>query len=533
MAVAPDRRVDSVTLSFLASALAGIAEEMGAVLIRGAYSSNIKERPDCSTARFDAEGRMVAQAEHIPVHLGAMPEAVAAVMARDPRPGDVFAINDPFSGGTHLPDITLVSPLAPYGEIMGYAVTRAHHSDVGGMSPGSMPSDSRSIFQEDLMIPPLRLVSEGRYVSDVLDLIMANVRTPEVRRGDLRAQIAANRLADVRLRELIERRGAADVVAVFSEVIAYTERRTREVLRDLPNGTATANSEIEGDGWTDEDIPLRVEVTLDADRMIIDFEGTAGAVDGNVNCPIAVTRSACYFALRVLLPNDVPANAGAYAPVDIRVPSRSLVCARRPSAVVAGNVETSQRIADTVLLALGHLVDGLPAQGQGTMNNVVIGGSGWTYYETIGGGQGASPRGPGPSGVHVGMSNTLNTPVEALELEYPMRVERSELVYGSGGAGRHRGGDGIERVVRVLEPASLSLLTDRRRHGPAGAQGGEPGRPGENRLNDEPLPPKASRELRAGDVVSVRTPGGGGWGRPGEEGGHPGRGGGHGSPTAS
>jgi N-methylhydantoinase B len=515
MAATDQRRLDPVTLSVLSSALSGIAEEMGAVLIRGAYSSNIKERRDCSAALFDAGGRMVAQAEHIPVHLGAMPEAVAAVMEREPRPGDVFAINDPFSGGTHLPDITLVSPMAIDGEILGYAVTRAHHSDVGGMSPGSMPATSREIFQEGLVIPPLRLVSGGEYVTDVLDLILANVRTPSVRRGDLRAQIAANRLAEVRFRELIDRRGRADVEAVFGEVVAYTERRTRDCLRALPDGSATAQSEIEGDGVTDEDIPIRVTASIEDDRLVIDFDGTAGPVAGNVNCTIAVTRSACLFALRVVLPKDIPANAGSFAALDIRVPGASLVCARHPSAVVAGNVETSQRVADTVLFALAQLVDGLPAQGQGTMNNLIIGGAGWTYYETIGGGQGASPVGPGPSGVHVGMSNTLNTPIEALELEYPMRVESYELRYGSGGDGLHRGGDGIERVLRVLEPATLSLLTDRRRHGPAGLEGGEHGQPGDNRLNDARLPPKASRALAAGDVVAVRTPGGGGWGRPG------------------
>jgi N-methylhydantoinase B len=509
----PDKRLDPVTLSVLASALAGIAEEMGAVLIRGAYSSNIKERRDCSAALFDATGRMVAQAEHIPVHLGAMPEAVAAVREREPQAGDVFALNDPFSGGTHLPDITLVSPLAPGGqEVVGFAVTRAHHSDVGGMSPGSMPANSRSIFEEGLIIPPVRLVREGEYVDDVLDLILANVRTPDVRRGDLRAQIAANRIAESRLLELIERRGREDVDAVFEEVIAYTERRTRDTLAAVPDGTATARSEIEGDGVSDDDIAIQATVSIAGDSMEIDFGGTSEAVPGNVNCPIAVTRSACYFALRVLLPKDVPANAGAYAPLEIRVPDGSLAAARRPSAVVAGNVETSQRLADTVLLALAELVDGLPAQGQGTMNNLVMGGADWTYYETIGGGQGAGPAGDGPSGVHVGMSNTLNTPIEALELEYPMRVERYELIDGSGGEGRHTGGDGVERSIRVLEPASLSLLTDRRRHAPAGRNGGSDGRPGENTLNGEALPPKATRALEAGDVVTVRTPGGGGWG---------------------
>ncbi len=510
-------RLDPVTLSVLASALSGAAEEMGAVLIRGAYSSNIKERRDCSTALFDARGQMVAQAEHIPVHLGAMPEAVAAVMERDPEPGDVYALNDPYSGGTHLPDITLVSPVAHEEEIIGYAVTRAHHSDVGGMSPGSMPSNSREIYQEGIIIPPVRLVHEGEYVDEILDLILANVRTPDLRRGDLRAQIAANNLAQTRLSELIERRGRDTVLTAFEEVIAYTERRTREAIRELPDGEYSAESEIEGDGASDEDIPTKVTATIEGDEIRLDFSGTSGAVAGNVNCPLAVTRSACYFALRVLLPGDVPANAGTYAPLDIHAPEGSLVNAESPSAVVAGNVETSQRVADTIIAAFSEATD-LVAGGQGTMNNLIIGGSGnggWTYYETIGGGQGASKKADGPSGVHVGTSNTLNTPIEALELEYPMRVERYELRYGSGGGGAHRGGDGIVRSVRVLEPASLSLLTDRRRHGPHGVGGGEPGAPGRNLLNDEELPPKASRELEEGDVVTVETPGGGGYGSPG------------------
>src|SRR5918994_1371102 len=444
-------RLDPVTLSVLASALAGIAEEMGAVLIRGSYSSNIKERRDCSTALFDSEGRMVAQAEHIPVHLGAMPEAVAAIMGRDPEPGDVFAINDPYSGGTHLPDVTLVSPVAPEGEILGYAVTRAHHSDVGGMRPGSAPSDSREIFQEGIIIPPVRLVQGGEYVEDVLDLLLANVRTPAIRRGDLRAQIAANNIAEERVGELIERRGKDIVLAAFDEVISYAEKRTREAIRELPTGEHTAEDHMEGEGSTDEDIRIKATVTIKDDSMTIDFAGTA---------------------------------------------------------------DTSNRIADAVLSAFSSFApEGLPAQGQGTMNNTIIGGPGWTYYETIGGGQGANNKGPGPSGVHVGMSNPLNTPTEAFELEYPMRVERYELLYGSGGAGKYRGGDGIVRSVKVLEPASLSLLTDRRRHGPRGVEGGEPGRVGHNLLNDEDLAPKVSRELEAGDVVTVETPGGGGYGR--------------------
>jgi N-methylhydantoinase B len=498
--------VDPVTLSVMSASLAGIAEEMGTALVRSASSSNIKERRDCSAALFDATGRMVAQAEHIPVHLGAMPESVAAVIGENPEPGDVFVLNDPFAGGSHLPDITLVSPLDLDDTIVAYACTRAHHSDVGGMTPGSMPAGSTSIWQEGLVVPPVRLDDA------VLRVILANVRTPEVRRADLAAQTAANRLGRERLAELAGGHGRATVLAAFDEVIAYAERRAREAIRGLPGGRYEAQGEVEGDGVSDDDLAIRVAVTVSEDAIEIDFEGTAPAAAGNVNAPLAVTRAACTFAVKVALGADVPVNAGLAQAVTIHAPAGCLVDARAPSAVVAGNVETSQRIADTVLLALAQAAD-VPAQGQGTMNNVVIGTSGWTYYETLGGGQGASGRGDGPSGVHVGMSNTLNTPVEALELDLPLRVERYELLEGSGGAGRHRGGDGLVRELRVLEPATLSLLTDRRRHAPQGLEGGEPGRPGRNLLNGEELPAKTTQELAAGDVVTVETPGGGGWGR--------------------
>ncbi|HET6874055.1 MAG TPA: hydantoinase B/oxoprolinase family protein [Acidimicrobiales bacterium] len=496
-----------MTLSVLTAGLAGVAEEMGTVLVRSAYSSNIKERRDCSAALFDAQGRMVAQAEHIPVHLGAMPESVAAVMERGPRPGDVWVLNDPYTGGTHLPDVTLVSPVEIGGQVVAFGVTRAHHSDIGGMSPGSMPSASRDIWQEGLVIPPVRLTD------DVLDLICANSRTPRLRRGDFHAQISANRIAEKRLAEMAGRYGLDTVLAGFEEVLRYAERRTREALQALPDGAYFASGQIEGDGIVDRDIPIEASVTIDGDTMRIDFAGTADAVEGNINCPLSVTRSACYFALRVLLPEDVPANAGTYAPLTISAPAGSVLNARPPHAVVAGNVETSQRVADTVLQALAGVAD-VPAGGQGTMNNVVIGGSDWTYYETVAGGQGASRRGDGPSGVHVGMTNTLNTPIEALELEYPMRVERYELTDDSGGDGRHRGGDGIVRSIRVLEDATLSLLTDRRRHAPTGLEGGGPGRPGRNLVDDRAVPAKATVHLVAGETVTVLTPGGGGWGPP-------------------
>ena len=502
--------LDPVTLSVLAASFAGIAQEMGTVLVRSAYSSNIKERRDCSAALFDSVGRMVAQAEHIPVHLGAMPESVAAVRARGPLPGDVWVLNDPYAGGTHLPDVTLVSPLGADGRIVAYAVTRAHHSDIGGMTPGSMPSASRDLWQEGLVIPPVRLTE------DIVDLICANSRTPRLRRGDFRAQMSANHIAQQRLFELADRHGLDTILEAFQDVLAYAERRTRAALRSLRDGTYRAWSEIEGDGVSDRDIALAVSVTIDGDTMGVDFSGTAAAVDGNVNCPLSVTRSACYFALRVLLPEDVPANAGTYAPLTISAPEGSVVHAGPPHAVVAGNVETSQRIADAVLVALSSVAD-VPAGGQGTMNNVIIGGQGWTYYETVGGGQGASRLGDGPSGVHVGMTNTLNTPIEALELEYPMRVERYELATGSGGVGRHHGGDGIVRSVRVLEDATLTLLTDRRHHQPTGLAGGAEGRPGRNVVGTREVPAKSTLELSAGDVVTVITPGGGGWGPAAED----------------
>jgi N-methylhydantoinase B len=525
MDVTPARaeELDPITVSVLTSALVGIAEEMGSVLVRGAFSANIKERRDCSSAIFDSAGRMVAQAEHIPVHLGAMPESVAAVRALGAKPGDVYAVNDPYAGGTHLPDITLVTPIAfpletdapaqPCGseDVLGYAVTRAHHSDIGGMHPGSMPATSGDLWQEGLVIPPVRLMAAGEWVSDVLTLIVANSRTPRERRGDFRAQVAANQVAITRLHELCRRYGTGTVTAAFDAVLGYSERRAREAIAAVPDGCYRAASAMEGDGHIDDDIPIQVQVRIHGTDIEVDLRGSSPAVAGNINCPVAVTRSACYFALRVLIPDDIPANAGTYKPLRILTDRGSMLHAEPPSAVVAGNVETSQAVADTVLAALRQATP-LPAQGQGTMNNLVIGGAGWGYYETIAGGQGAGPDGPGASGVHVGMTNTLNTPVEALELEFPMRVERYELLDNTGGEGHYRGGDGLVRTMRVLEPATVSLLTEHRRHRPAGAAGGADGALGANVVAGAEVPAKAVRYLDAGQTVTVVTPGGGGWG---------------------
>jgi N-methylhydantoinase B len=500
--------LDAVALEVMAHAFAGIAEEMGLVLIHASLSPNIRERRDCSAALFDARGEMLAQAAHIPVHLGAMADAVAAVRREvpAPRPGDVFLLNDPYLGGTHLPDLTLVGAIEVRGEIGGYSVVRAHHSDVGGAQPGSMPAGARDLFAEGLVIPPVRLVPE------VERLLLANVRTPGMRRGDLAAQRAAVERGAEGLRALAERVGWEEVQAAGRDLMDYAERRTRAALAALPGGAAQATDWMEGDGVTTDDLPISVRVEISDGAFHADFTGTAAAGPGNVNCPLAVTRSAVLFVVRTLLAGDVPMNAGVQRAVRITAPAGCLVHARWPSAVAAGNVETSQRITDVVFLALARAGVAVPAQGQGTMNNVTFGGTGWTYYETIGGGQGAGPHGPGPSGVHVGMSNTRNTPVEVLELETPLRMRRYELRRGSGGTGRWAGGDGVVREFEALAALDVSLLTDRRRHAPRGAAGGGDGAVGRNTLNGAALPAKGAALLAPGDVLRLETPGGGGWG---------------------
>ena len=488
-----------IELQVLGSALRSIAEEMGAVLVRSSFSANIKERRDCSTALFDERGRMIAQAEHIPVHLGALPDAVAAVRAQDPAPDDVFILNDPYAGGTHLPDITLISRTA-----VGFAATRAHHADVGAGEPGSLPAGSRQLDEEGVVIPPTRL----DYAT--LDALTARMRNPDERRGDVRAQLAANRLASRRLDDLCRRRGRRLVVAAMNELHDYAERRVRTAIAALPDGRYEARDVLEAVG---AELELRAAVTIDGDELEIDFTGTARQHDGNLNCPLAVTRSACYFVVRCLTDPDAPASGGAFAPVTVRAPEGSLVNARPPAAVAAGNVETSSRIADVVFLAFGEAIE-VPAQGQGTMNNLTLGNDRFTYYETIGGGQGACPDADGPSAVHVAMSNTLSTPTEALELGYPIRVERHALRLGSRGAGLHHGGDGVVRELRALEPCRLSVLSERRRRAPQGRKGGEPGVPGRNLLNGAELAAKVTRDLEPGDVVRIDTPGGGGYGPP-------------------
>ncbi len=491
--------MNPVELQVLTGALRASCEEMGAVLIRSAHSANIKERRDASTALFDPAGEMVMQAEHIPVHLGAMPAAVAAVLGEDHKPGRSYILNDPYRGGTHLPDITVITPVFAGSELIAYAASRAHHADVGGPTPGSMPADSRTLADEGVVIEP-RVLDEA-----AIRELSEQMRQPAQRRADLRAQLAAGRVGEQRLLELRQRVGAETLSAAFKAVLDYAEHRTRACLVDLSDGRRTATDVLEA---REGDLQIALDATVEGDRLTLDFTGSAAEHDGNLNCPLAVTRSACFFAVRVLTDPDIPPSAGAYRPIEVIAPEGSLLNARSPAAVAGGNVETSSRVADVVLKAFGR------ALGQGTMNNVVIGSEDVVYYETIGGGQGACPDAAGPSAVHVAMSNTLNTPIEALELEFPLRMREYSVRRGSGGRGAHSGGDGVVRELEALAPLTYSLLTERRRHRPPGANGGEPGARGRNLLDGEELPPKAIGELRSGQRLRIETPGGGGYGEP-------------------
>ncbi|MCX7668501.1 MAG: hydantoinase B/oxoprolinase family protein [Anaerolineae bacterium] len=529
---------DPILLEIMKRMLAAVAEEMGGTLGRTAFSPNIKERRDFSCAVFDAAGQMAAQAAHIPVHLGAMPLSVAAALERFGRlgPGDIVVLNDPYFGGSHLPDITMVSPVydARGQDLLGYVASRAHHADVGGVAPGSMPL-ATELYQEGLIIPPILLQAAGSLNEGVLDLIARNSRTPAERRGDLAAQIAAQRIGERRRRERAERYGAALLAEYMAHLCAYGEQLTRHLIRRMPPGRFAFTDFLDDDGFGHEDLAITATVEARAGELWVDFTGTAPQTMGGVNAVRSVTLSAVFYVVRCLLGDDAaPTNAGIFRPVHVVLPEGTLVNARFPAAVAAGNVETSQRIVDVLLGAFaGALPDLVPAASQGTMNNLVIGGldprSGerFAYYETIGGGMGAAPNAAGLSGVHVHMTNTLNTPVEALEYAYPLRVTRYELRRGSGGAGAQRGGDGLYREVELLADATVTILAERRRHAPYGLAGAAPGAPGENlrlipdasagaaegtRFGVERLPGKTTFHARAGERIAIATPGGGGHG---------------------
>ncbi len=521
--------MDPITLELYRHRFAGVAEEMGITLQRTSYSPNIKERLDFSCALFDGNGRMLAQAAHIPAHLGAMPASVQTLLEFFPRwaVGDVVIVNDPFAGGNHLPDITMITPVftPESAETPTFFIaSRAHHADVGGMTPGSLPL-STEIYQEGIIIPPVKLYTAGVLNEDLLALILRNVRTPDERRGDLAAQRAAHAVGERRLHELVKTHGRDEVLTYADQLCRYSERLTRAAIATWPDGVYQFEDVIE---WPNAQqgsdlIPIQLAATIAGDEITFDFTGTAASIHGSLNAVIAITQSACYYVVRCLVGDEVPMNAGCFAPVTVIAPAGSLINARPPAAVAGGNVETSQRLVDVVLGALAQaLPEQIAAASQGTMNNLTIGGqrddgTPFAYYETIGGGMGAAPDSPGISGVQVHMTNTLNTPVEALEMAYPFRLIHYGLRTGSGGAGQQRGGDGIIREYEILAPATITMLSERRQVRPWGLQGGEAGQAGHNLLIvdeqiSEELPGKFTRRFAPGERLRIETPGGGGWG---------------------
>lgn len=518
----------AATLSLVQHVYNAIAEEMGAALARTAYSPNIKERQDFSCALFDAQGRLLAQAAHIPVHLGAMPRSVEAARRAFPEmgEGDLVLLNDPFEGGTHLPDLTMVSPVLCDGIRIGYTATRAHHADVGGMTPGSLPH-SRSIFQEGLRIPPVRLIRGGELQEDVLRILCANSRNPSERRGDVRAQVNAHLLGTRRWKETRERYGAEMLEGIHDDLFAYADRCMRQAIAELPSGVWRAETFLENAEGSGPEAALRAALTVEGDNVEVDFRESGDAVAGSLNAVRAITEAAVAYVFLCWMcrrdpANPPPVNAGSLEAVSILTRPGSVVDATYPSAVAGGNVETSQRLVDLLLSLLGQAApEQVPAQSQGTMNNITFGGTdaagnGFAYYETVGGGSGAGNGTPGRCAVQCHMTNTLNTPVEALEYAYPLRVRELSIRRGSGGAGAWCGGDGMVREWEALRPMTLTLLTERRGEGPAGHCGGAAGEPGKQlRIREGvtcPLPAKGSAELMAGDRVRLETPGGGGFG---------------------
>ena len=543
---------DPTTLEIYRALFTSVAEEMGIALRRTAFSPNIKERRDYSCAVFDSAGRVIAQGDHMPVHLGSMPMAVAAALREvDPKPGEVVALNDPYAGGTHLPDVTLVTgvfavrdggkgshgegekkknrrlPSSPRPPISSrplfYVANRAHHADIGGATPGSMGL-ATDIYGEGLRIPPVRLVRDGQIDADMMRLLLANVRGNTERRGDFEAQIGSLQIGANRLLEIVDRRGERETSEYANQLISYSARIMRQVIDSIPDGTYDAEDCLDDDGINNEPVRVRVRIGIKRDKAIVDFTGSAQQVAGAVNAVEAITVSAVSYVFRCLVGAEIPASAGLMAPIEVIAPQGTVVNALPPASVAGGNVEMSQRIVDVVFKALARaLPDRIPAASQGTMNNLTIGGMDlrndleFSYYETVAGGLGARPTLDGMNGVHTHMTNSLNTPAEAMEYAYPLRVREYRLRHGSGGRGKHRGGDGVIREIETLVPARMSLLADRRKHGPYGLSGGEEGKTGTNVIIRDgehiDVPAKGSHELKAGDRIRIETPGGGGWGK--------------------
>jgi N-methylhydantoinase B len=511
--------VDPVALSVFASRLEAICDEMGAALRRSAFSSNIKDRLDFSCALFDASGALCAQAAHIPVHLGSMAYAMGGlVRSRAWTAGDMVMLNDPFLGGTHLPDVTVIAPVFVRAQLTAFVANRAHHADIGCDSPGSMPV-SRTLDEEGIVIPPTRFVRDGELAETALGPLLARTSRPQDTYADLVAQVSANRIGAARIEALVAAMDAQGFAEALAALNRYAEQLAVSGLAGIPAGTYRFEDVLDDDGAGHLDLPVRVAVAVAGGRVGVDFAGTCPQTAGNVNCPLSVAAASVYYVFRCLMPSHTPACAGSLRPIRLLAPEGCLVHARRPAAVAAGNVETSMRIVDALMGALAQAMpERIPAASQGTMNNVAIGARGagrsWDYYETLAGGMGAGPNGGGLDAVHSHMTNTFNTPVEALEMAFPLRVRRYALRRGSGGAGARRGGDGLVREYEFLQDASVTLLTERRRYPPWGLAGGGPGLPGHNRLNGAPLAPKLQLRARRGDRLTVETPGGGGWGVP-------------------
>lgn len=510
--------MNAIELSLFCSQLDAICDEMGAVLRNAALSTNIRDRLDFSCAIFDANGELCAQAAHIPVHLGSMAFAMRGLVSSQHwAAGDMVIVNDPFLGGTHLPDVTVIAPVFAAGSCAGFVANRAHHADIGASTPGSMPV-SACLDEEGLVIAPQHLLLAGRLQDDLLQSILSATANPAQMRADLAAQVSANLAGVRRLEARIAAAGLAAYRHGLDAVNRYGERLAQQALARIPDGSYPFIDCMDDDGMGHDDIRISVSLQVTQGRVVADFAGTSAQVAGNINCPLPVTAAAVLYVFRCLMPGHTPACAGSFRNIRVQAEPGTLVNALRPAAVAAGNVETSSRIVDVVAGALARaLPEVMPAASQGTMNNLAMGARSdtacWDYYETVAGGAGAGALYPGLSAVQSHMTNTLNTPIEVLELNYPLRITRYQLRRGTGGAGRHRGGDGLVRAYRFLAPARVTLLTERRRHRPWGMAGGEPGACGENRLNDEVLPAKVSLDVRPGDTLALATPGGGGWGK--------------------
>ncbi len=515
--------MDSIELSIFSSRIEAVCEEMGAVLRRTAFSPNIKDRLDFSCAVFDAQGELCAQAAHIPVHLGSMAYAMRDIVGGiDWSEGDMVVVNDPFLGGTHLPDVTLIAPLFIDGALLGFVANRAHHADIGGNAPGSMPI-SKSLEEEGIIIPPTHLLRGGELQQALLDQILGSTGNAHELQGDFAAQISANRSGAARLAELVSGMGTAEYRQALGLLNDYAERLARSALAAIPDGEYRFTDYLDDDGLGNRDLTIAAEVAVQHDTIQVDFEGTAPQTAGNVNCPLSVAAAGVYYVFRCLMPENTPACAGAFRAIAISAPLGCLLNAQRPAAVAAGNVETSSRVVDVICGALAQAIpQQIPAASHGSMNNLAMGArtgirGKWDYYETMGGGMGAGARGGGLSALQTHMTNTLNTPIEVLEMNYPLRLRRYALRSGSGGGGQRRGGDGLVREFEFLDAAEVTLLTERRSRAPWGVAGGAAAQAGENRLNGELLPGKAMLSVKAGDRLRVATPGGGGWGEQGQE----------------